>query len=115
MKENDRALLQSLGFDSRFKYPNVKINSKYHIVQVPRPMKSIHSFIPSKEQGYGVPGSNHTSRAFLSHHMLVNTGEPVSSFNGVNVARFSSLDRYDKPHTKHAVNLSKDENAALYK
>ena len=46
LKRHDKKMIKSLGFDSRFKYPNVSINHKYHIVQVKRPLRTIMDFNP---------------------------------------------------------------------
>ena len=91
MKEKDKKMLRNLGFDYRFRYPNVKINDNYHIIQVPDSKVSDHMLINSE----------------------INTIDPDVRFsrNGI---RFSTLDRTDKPFNKVADKMSDNVLSAMY-
>lgn len=55
-KTEQKILVSSLGFDYRFKYPNVQINEDYHIIKTTKPQRGVHAFNPSTKSGSGLVG-----------------------------------------------------------
>jgi len=66
-------MLQTLGFDTRFKYPNVQVNNKYHIVLVKKPERQVMDFAPVMLSCSGVPGSNFMHRFDMGNHQIVDS------------------------------------------
>ena len=88
-------MLESLGYDERYPYPNVQISDKYHIIQVQKRKKDIHHFRPNQESGCGIPGGNFMTRCDLADHEIVRK-ELTAPTLAKNI-RFNSIDRYDRP------------------
>lgn len=47
LKKKDQQMISNLGFDHKFKYPNIQINQKYHIVQIEKKDRDLFSFNPT--------------------------------------------------------------------
>jgi hypothetical protein len=65
---DQRILVSSLGFDQRFKYPNVQINEDYHIIKTQKPNRTVKDFNPCVYTRSGVIGSNYLSLSDIGDH-----------------------------------------------
>lgn len=112
LKKNDRKRIRQLGFDSRFKYPNVSINHKYHIVQVKRPLRTIMDFNPEQNGGCGLWGQNFSYKFDHSDHKVIDTS--LKSSLDLMSTKFSNLEKRDRPFSKNAHRLQQVVKEALY-
>ena len=92
-------MIQQLGFDQRFKYPNVQINGQYHIVQVDKPQRHIMDFMPNNLVGGGTWGQNYMFKFDHSDHSIIDSF--ANQKVGCQSVRFSNIEKQDRPFNKN--------------
>ena len=94
---DQKILVSSLGFDHRFKYPNVQINEDYHIIKTAKPYRTVKDFNPTTKEGSGSVGHNFLLLSDMGDHMIVPSYKPRDSRG----FKFAPLDKKDRPFSKN--------------
>ena len=105
-------MIGNLGFDHKFKYPNIQINNKYHIIQVEKQKRDLFAFNPTTRQQRGLVGSNHIFQTDFGNHLIVESAQTRSIAS--KSMRFTNVEKRDRPFSKNTARLNQHMKEALY-
>jgi hypothetical protein len=102
MRDRDQQRLNGLGYDSRFQYPNIQVNKKYHIVIGEQPQRTVFDFAPVNKSCSGVPGTNYLHKLQAQKQTVVRSilSAKSPSHSSNLYQKFNCLDRQDRPYNK---------------